>query len=180
MTFLQILTLIIIGLSLSVDAFTLSLAYGLLNISKGKIYLTSLLVGFFHFLMPILGDSLGNIIRKYISFESKHILIIVLSLILVEMIKSLKEEKKEYNLSVLNILVFALLVSMDSFSLGIGINYITSNIFLASGIFSFLSGLFTFLGFKLGKYLSIKAEKQAKYIGITILFTVIIYFLCKH
>lgn len=177
---MQILTLIIIGLSLSMDAFTLSLAYGLLNISKRKIYLTSLLVGAFHFIMPLLGNILGKIIREYIGFESKYVLIIVLTLILIEMIRSLKEEKTEYNLSILNILVFSLLVSIDSFSLGIGINYITENIYLASIIFSFLSSLFTFLGFRLGKYLSIKAEKQAKYFGIVILFTVIIYFLCKH
>ncbi len=162
------------------DAFTLSLAYGLLNISRKKIYITSLLVGIFHFIMPLLGNILGNLIRKYIGFESKYVLIIVLSLILIEMIRSLKEEKTEYNLSLLNILVFSFLVSMDSFSLGIGINYITNNILLASGIFSLLSASFTFLGFRLGKYLSVKAEKQAKYFGIVILFTVIIYFLCKQ
>lgn len=36
---MEIITLIIIGLSLSIDAFSLSLAYGLLNIPKKTIYL---------------------------------------------------------------------------------------------------------------------------------------------
>ena len=63
---MEIITLIIIGLSLSIDAFTLSLAYGLLSVSKRKIILTSLTVGVFHFIMPITGYSLGNAIENYI------------------------------------------------------------------------------------------------------------------
>ena len=180
MTFLQILTLFIIGWSLSIDAFSLSLAYGLLNISKKTIIITSLVVGVFHFIMPILGNLLGSLIIKYMNLEAKYILIIILTLILIEMIRSLKEEKKEYELNILNIILFSFLVSLDSFSLGLGINYITDNILISSTIFSFMSAMFTLIGFCAGKYLSIKAEKYAKYFGIVVLFTVIIYFLCKH
>lgn len=51
------------------------------------------------------------------------------------MIKSLNEETKEHKLNLLNILLFSLLVSIDSFTLGIGINYITNKIYLSSLIF---------------------------------------------
>lgn len=176
---MEIITLIIIGLSLSIDAFSLSLAYGLLNIPKKTIISTSITVGIFHFIMPILGMLLGNIITDTLNLDSKYILLTILILILIEMIKSLKEENKEHELNIINILIFAFLVSFDSFTLGIGIKYITSNIFLASIIFMILSSLFTFLGFILGKYLTKKATYKIKLIGIILLLVVIMYFLCK-
>lgn len=176
---MEIITLIIIGLSLSIDAFSLSLAYGLLNIPKKTIISTSITVGIFHFIMPILGMLLGNIITDTLNLDSKYILLTILILILIEMIKSLKEENKEHELNIINILIFAFLVSFDSFTLGIGIKYITSNIFIASIIFMILSSLFTFLGFILGKYLTKKATYKIKLIGIILLLVVIMYFLCK-
>lgn len=177
---MQIITIIIIGLSISVDAFSLSLAYGLMNISKRTIILTSFLVGIFHFIMPLLGFNLGSIILKYLNIESKYVLLLILILILIEMIRSLKENQKEYELNIINIITFAFLVSIDSFTIGIGLNYITNNLYIASIIFSIMSFTFTLLGFLLGKYLSIKAQNYAKYFGVAILFTVIIYFLCKQ
>lgn len=176
---MEIITLIIIGLSLSIDAFSLSLAYGLLNIPKKTIISTSITVGIFHFIMPILGMLLGNIITDTLNLDSKYILLTILILILIEMIKSLKEENKEHELNIINMLIFAFLVSFDSFTLGIGIKYITSNIFLASIVFMILSSLFTFLGFILGKYLTKKATYKIKLIGIILLLGVIMYFLCK-
>ena len=176
---MEIITLIIRGLSLSIDAFSLSLAYGLLNIPKKTIISTSITVGIFHFIMPILGMLLGNIITDTLNLDSKYILLTILILILIEMIKSLKEENKEHELNIINILIFAFLVSFDSFTLGIGIKYITSNIFIASIIFMILSSLFTFLGFILGKYLTKKATYKIKLIGIILLLGVIMYFLCK-
>ena len=176
---MEIITLIIIGLSLSIDAFSLSLAYGLLNIPKKTIISTSITVVIFHFIMPILGMLLGNIITDTLDLDSKYILLTILILILIEMIKSLKEENKEHELNIINMLIFAFLVSFDSFTLGIGIKYITSNIFFASIIFMILSSLFTFLGFILGKYLTKKATYKIKLIGIILLLVVIMYFLCK-
>lgn len=177
---MEIITLILIGLSLSIDAFTLSLAYGLLNIPKKTILLTSFSVGIFHFFMPLLGVILGDLITKILYIDTKYILIVVLLLILIEMIKSLKEnEVKEFKLSILNIIIFSLLVSFDSFSLGIGLDYITSTPIIASIIFSTLSCTFTCLGFLLGKYLSQKETMLTKVFGIILLIIIIVYFFIK-
>jgi len=174
-----IITLIFIGLSLSVDAFTLSLAYGLLNISKRKILITSLTVGMFHFIMPFLGNLLSILLGRIIDIDFKYVLIVVLILILIETIKSLKEEKEEYNLNIINIILFAFFVSFDSFTVGLGLNYITDNVLLGMVTFSILSFTFTYTGFILGKYLSEKTGFLAKIIGIIILLITIVYFMCK-
>lgn len=176
---METITLIIIGLSLSIDAFTLALAYGLLNLNKKTILTTSLTVGIFHFIMPLLGLQIGHILTDMINVNPKYIMITVLLIILIEMIKSLNEEQTEYNLSLINILIFSSLVSFDSFTVGIGLKFITNKIYLGSIIFSILSFTFTYLGFRLGKYLSIKAEKYAKLVGITLLILTIIYFIIK-
>lgn len=176
---MEIISLIILGLSLSIDAFSLSLTYGLLNIPKKTILTMSFSVGVFHFVMPILGIKLGNIITDTLNINSKTILIIILVLILIEMIKSIKEETKEHNLSLINVILFSLLVSFDSFTLGIGLNYITNRFLLAPLIFSIISSMFTFLGFTLGKYISTRVSYRIKLIGIVLFITILMYFLCK-
>lgn len=176
---MELITLIIIGLSLSIDAFTLSLAYGLININKKTIIATSITVGVFHFFMPILGMLLGDIINEYLNIDRKYILTVILIFIIIEMIKSLKDTKEEHKLDIINIIIFSLLVSIDSFSLGIGIKYITDNILLASTTFSILSGFSAFLGFILGKYITSKDTYHIKIGGIILLLSVIVYILCK-
>lgn len=176
---MEIITLLLIGLSLSIDAFTLSLAYGLLNIPKKKIYLISGLVGVFHFVMPLIGYTISTFLNRIININYKYTLIIVLSFIVIEMIKSLKEEVEEYNLNFQNIIIFAFLVSFDSLAIGLGIEYITDTILLGSIIFSISAFIFTYLGFMLGKFMSVKIGSLAKKIGIVILLLVIMYFICK-
>ena len=68
---MEIITLLLIGLSLSVDAFTLSLAYGLLNIPKRKIIMISGLVGIFHFIMPLIGYLISDLLNKVININFK-------------------------------------------------------------------------------------------------------------
>ena len=54
--------IILIAISLSMDAFSLSLAYGMEGINnKNKLFL-SLTVGIYHFIMPLIGLILSNII----------------------------------------------------------------------------------------------------------------------
>ena len=57
---MKILTLFLIGISLSIDAFSMSLAYGLIGIRKKDMFLSSLIVGLFHFFMPLLGSIIGS------------------------------------------------------------------------------------------------------------------------
>lgn len=176
---MEILFIFLIALSLSADAFSLSIAYGILNIKKNKIIITSLIVGIFHFIMPLLGYFLGTKISLILKLNPKYILSFVLILIMIETIKSINEEKeiKELNYNYISIILFALFVSIDSFTVGIGIKTITSNLILPPSIFAFISFLLTYLGFNLGKYISKKSERISKYIAIFILFSMSIYVL---
>lgn len=129
--------------------------------------------------MPFLGHEISKLLEKIINIDYKIVLIAILTFILIETIKSLKETNEEYSLSFINIIIFAFLVSFDSFTIGLGLSFITSNILLAMTIFSLLSFSFTYAGFILGKYLSQRAGITAKIIGIILLIITIIYFICK-
>ena len=58
------LAILVIAVSLSMDAFSLSLVYGTLNLEKKTIILQSLIVGLFHFFMPRIGIYVGDKIFK--------------------------------------------------------------------------------------------------------------------
>ena len=49
------------GIALSLDAFSLSIIYGTVIIDKKIIFKLSLLVGIFHFFMPLFGYVLKNL-----------------------------------------------------------------------------------------------------------------------
>lgn len=171
--------IILIAVSLSIDAFSLSLAYGLMNYSKRKILYVSTVVGVFHFIMPLLGFKVGKLILKIIAVNPKIILLVMFSIVILEMIKGLKEEATKKSLDILGSIIFALLVSIDSFSVGIGMSHLIDNIFLSALTFSLSSFVFTILGFYLGKYFSLKIKKYSKLLGILMMFTLLIYYLCK-
>ena len=61
---IQILYLFLIGISLSMDAFSLSLVYGLNKITKKDKLLLSIIVAIYHFIMPIIGFIFSNILIR--------------------------------------------------------------------------------------------------------------------
>lgn len=173
--------MILLAISLSLDAFALSVAYGLLNISKEKIFTISVIVGLFHFFMPILGMKISTLLINGFSLNIKPFLIIILFFIIIEMINPIKtEDIKNEDLSFLNIFLFALVVSIDSFFSGAGLILFNLNIYLIGLIFMFFSSIFTFLGFILGKFISKKFLKNSKCIGICLVFVIFMYIICKY
>ena len=84
-----ILSLFIIGISLSMDTFSVCLSIGTFNISKQKMIFFTLLVGLMHFFMPLIGTMLGNKIITYLNINVNFLLGIILIFIGIEMILSL-------------------------------------------------------------------------------------------
>lgn len=176
----EFLTILLLAVSLSMDTFSLSLCYGTMNISRKKTYLLSSIVGLFHFIMPLIGLNIGNIIMEHIILDGKYIILLILTIIGIDMIiSSIKNEEKNFLLGIGGILLFAFSVSLDSFSTGLGLNLMTDNILLALSSFTIFSALFTFLGIKLGKKLSDKYGRIAGFIGGIILIILGIYFFLK-
>lgn len=166
-----------IAVSLSMDAFSLSLAYGTLNLKKQYINKLSIIVGIYHFIMPLLGLTIGNIILKLLPINPNIIVTIVLSFIGIEMI--IDSFKKEDNIKIMTLkemILFGLAVSIDSFSVGIGLKAITNNYILSVLSFSLSSFIFTYIGLNIGKKINNLIGKISTLIGgITLLIIGIIY-----
>ena len=166
----EYLNLIAIGIALSLDAFSLSLSIGTLNLGKQKSLIISILVGIFHFFMPILGLLLGTKIMQIFHISGNLLVSVILFYIAFEMIRGIiDKEEISWNMSLLGMISFAFGVSIDSFSIGLGLIIITEHILTAVFIFSFCSLLFTYLGLLVGKYAKKKLGTTANIIGIILL-----------
>ena len=158
------------GIGLSMDAFSLSLSLGTTSPSKKLIIKTSLVVGLFHFFMPLLGYFIGHSFQYKIP-NINIITFILFTVLSIELYKS-KEEDNKTILNNLTILLIAFSVSIDSFTVGIAFGLNNEFITISSLIFSITSFIFTYLGLILGKKLKYKYKKKATYIGIILLLIV--------
>lgn len=176
----EIIILLIIAIGLSMDAFSLALGYGTIGLQNKDNFKISTFVGVFHFFMPLIGLFIGKKITDILNINPHFIMGVILLFIALQMfIEMLKNEQKELKIKLIYLLLFALGVSLDSFSTGIGLEAITNNYILSSIIFSIVSFSFTYLGLILGKYSSILLGNYAKIIGIILLSVIGIVNLCQ-
>ena len=155
------LSIFFIGLALSMDAFSLSLSIGLNELSRIKRIIIPLTVGIMHFIMPLLGNLIGEEILNIININPKIIVSIILLYLAIAMFLERKKEKKVIISSMLSILLFSFSVSIDSFSVGIGLTGLTEHHFLSYIIFSLCSMCITHIGLIIGKYSSKYLKEKA-------------------
>lgn len=173
-------TLLLIGISLSMDAFSLSLVYGTYGLLKKDVVLLSLIVGIFHFIMPLFGLLFGNILSNYFILSFNKVIGIIFGIIGIEMIMSSIQNKDVKLLySFLGFIMFAFSVSIDSFTCGIGIKAISNSYLYVSTIFMLCSSIFTYIGLIFGNRLSKKFGDVATGIGGLLLILLGIYYLLK-
>lgn len=174
---MDIILIFIIAISLSMDAFSLSLAYGTISMPKKEMKILSIIVGIYHFFMPILGMLFGKLLFNLIHISGDIIVLIIFGFIGINMIiESLKKEEKINKMKISEMILFGLAVSVDSFSVGIGLNNISNNFILCSCIFSVTSFLFTYVGLNIGNKINQLIGKISSLLGgITLILFGIIY-----
>lgn len=162
------------------DAFALALSYAINKISKKTALITGVSVGIFHFFMPLLGNLLGISLFEYTIIKPKFILFTIFLILSIDMFISFFEKKTENRpLNLIGIILFAFSVSFDSFSVGLGINYLYNNIILVVSCFCTISFAFTLIGFFLGNILSEKLGKYSFILGGVTLFAYSMWMLTK-
>lgn len=177
---MKIITIFLIALSLSMDAFSLALIYGTQGLKNKDKIILAIIVGAYHFFMPLIGLSIGSFITSKLIINTNILVGIILSLIAIEMIiSSFKEKEEKFLLSIVGYLVFGLSVSIDSLTAGIGLPAITTSFYSSSLIFAITSFIFTHLGLNLGNILNKKYGKISTIIGGSILFSLGIIYIFK-
>ncbi len=165
----QILMYFFMAIGLSMDAFSLALAYGVNNPKLKKCLLISTVVGLFHFFMPHIGSKIGILIINNVIINTNIFVSIIFFSLALEMLFNKNEEQNKTIENIFSIILFSFAVSIDSLSVGVALGITKANTFIASLLFSVVSCFFTFLGLLIGKKMSQKFGQTATYIGIIIL-----------
>lgn len=166
----NIIAVFLVAIGLSMDAFSLSILYGTLGFSKRRVIGLSLVVGIFHFFMPLFGSVVGVALLHFLPVDQDLIVGVIFMVIAIEMtLSTFKEEEIMNIVGLSSLLLFGFTVSIDSFSVGIGLLAISSNCLVTVSVFSIISATFTFLGLLIGKKLNIVFGKYATWIGSVIL-----------
>ena len=172
-------TILLIGISLSMDAFSLALVYGIEDINKHQKIILSIIVGIYHFIMPLIGLTFGTVIDN-ISFINLHIISsIILLYIGIDLILSNFKTSEKLSMSIIGFLLFGLSVSIDSLTVGIGLKAITNNHLIAPIIFAISSMTFTYIGLLIGNMVGKKTGPYSKILGGITLIIISIIMLIK-
>ena len=172
-------TILLIGISLSMDAFSLALIYGMQGISKKNKIFLSLIVGIYHFIMPIIGLTFGTILDNINIISIDLVATLILIYIGIDLIISKSKEEDKFEISKLGFLIFGLSESIDSLTVGIGLKAITDNFLISSTIFSITSLIFTYLGLTFGNLIGNKIGSYSKIIGGIVLIIISILLFLK-
>lgn len=172
-------TILLIGISLSMDAFSLALIYGMQGMTqKQKIFLSTI-VGIYHFIMPLIGLSFGTLLANINLISIDIIASLILIYIGVDLIISNSKKEDRMEITKIGFLIFGLSVSLDSLTVGIGLKAITSSYLLSSIVFSLSSLIFTYLGLMLGNIIGNKIGSYSKLTGGIILISIAIIMFIK-
>ncbi len=166
---MNIIEIFLIGLSLSMDAFTVSVCKGIkkTNIKTGII--TAFFFSTFQFIMPITGFYIGHILSdKVINYHSyfSSILLIIIGIL---MIKDEEINHLDNHLNWKELLLLSIATSIDALVIGISFSFININIFTSSIIIGLTTFITCSIGYYLGNLLNKKCHQYANIIGGIIL-----------
>lgn len=181
----DIWTLLILAIGVSMDAFAVSICKGLAmkQIKFKHMLIVGLWFGGFQALMPLIGYFLGIQFETYITAYDHWIAFILLALIGGNMIKealSNEEETADASLAVKIMLVLAIATSIDALALGVTFAFLQVNIWEAVSFIGVVTFLFSVAGLKIGNVFGTKYKSKAEFVGGVILILLGIKILLEH
>ncbi len=182
---MTILEILLISISLAIDAFSVSICKGLSmkKMDYKKAIIIALYFGIFQMIMPIIGYLLGNTFESIITSIDHYIIFALLGFIGINMIKdSYTKENKiiEDTIAFKNMIVYSLATSIDALAVGITFSFLKTNIMLSSTIIGITAFIFSFIGVKIGNRFGNKHEKKSQLLGGIILILLGIKILIEH
>ncbi len=167
----MLLSIILIALSISADAFSYALIFGTQKLSSLELIKLPLIVGVFHFVFPLIGNYLSLSIINTIRFELKLMFSLILIILGLNMQKQIKEINKN------KIFLFSIAVSIDSLLVGTGLKVLKYHPLIICSIFLLFSSTLTYLGLKLSQYLLYKTGHYITTLGGVILIIIAFFLL---
>ncbi|WP_342433597.1 manganese efflux pump MntP family protein [Neobacillus sp. FSL H8-0543] len=150
----EIITLLLMAFALGMDAFSVGLGMGMFKLRLRQIFSIGITIGFFHVWMPFVGMFAGKFLsEKFGTFASLlgGLLLILLGLQMIW--GGVKKDEKSTLLAPagFGLLLFALSVSLDSFSLGLTLGIYGAKTILVIAFFGVAAAILTWSGLMLGR-----------------------------
>ena len=181
-----LLEIILIAISLAMDAFAVSICKGLSmkKMDWKKAIIIALYFGLFQGGMPLIGYVLGVGFEESIKFIDHWIAFGLLAFIGGNMIKEAlsKKEDEEVDDSVdfKTMVVLAIATSIDALAVGVTFAFLNVNIILAVSLIAIITLIISCFGVKLGNVFGDKYEKKAELAGGIVLVLIGLKILLEH
>ncbi len=149
----ELITLIIMATALGMDAFSMGLGMGMIQLRLRQIYKIGLLIGIFHMIMPLLGMSIGKQLSLHFGNLATWIgggLLIALGVQMI--LSSLRSTDGPFiTPKGFGIWLFSLSVSLDSFSVGLSLGIFGAKVIVTILLFGIISMGLTWMGLLIGR-----------------------------
>ncbi|WP_068777391.1 manganese efflux pump [Paenibacillus sp. FJAT-26967] len=169
----QMLTILIMAVALGFDAFSLGIGIGMRGIRYRHILKISIVIGLFHIVMPLLGmyagSYLGVLLGHVAVAAGGGLLILLGSHMVYSSVRG--EDSAAFNHNTFwGMILFALSVSVDSFSVGVSLGIFATDIVMTVLLFGLLGGGMSILGLVLGRHVGSWIGEYGEALGGVILF----------
>ena len=182
---MNVVEIFIIGVSLSMDAFAVSVCKGL-SIQKLKIkqaLIVGLYFGAFQALMPAIGYFLGVSFKDYIEVIDHWIAFVLLAIIGGNMIKESLDksgEEADPSLGFKTMVVLAIATSIDALAVGVVFGLTNVPIVAAVCIIGVTTFILSMIGVKIGNLFGAKYKSKAEFVGGLVLILMGLKILLEH
>jgi putative Mn2+ efflux pump MntP len=182
------LSVILIALSLSLDALASSVSSGV-SIKGLKLFYiirASFCFGLFQFLMPLIGYAVGRTFISYIAAYDHWIAFVLLAFIGGKMLKdalSAKPDSVHTSADIRSfgtLLLLAIATSIDALAIGVSFSIIGRNIVSSAALIGSITFAVCLAGFEFGKRIGRLFEKRATIAGGLILIALGVKILIEH
>ena len=187
---MDFLTLILIAVGLSMDAFSAAICKGLVmpKATIGKCSIAGLWFGGFQALMPIVGYFVGTSFSHTIESVDHWVAFALLALIGANMIKESFEKGEEEceccgnsnPISAKKLFPMAVATSIDALAVGVGFAFMNVEIWSAATTIGFTTFAFSFVGVKIGSVFGARYKSKAELAGGVILILIGLKILLEH
>lgn len=183
---MDFLSLFILAVGLSMDAFAVSVCKGLAmsKITFKKVAICGIWFGGFQALMPLIGYFLGIQFKDYITSIDHWVAFILLCIIGINMIRealSKDEEEPNASLDVKTMFMMAVATSIDALAVGVTFAFLPdTNIWAAISFIGIITFILSMIGVKIGNIFGTKYKSKAEFAGGLILIILGLKILLEH
>lgn len=182
---MSLLSLFLIAVGLSMDAFAVSVCKGLAmkKLSLRNVCLIGLWFGAFQAIMPAIGYLLGSQFEKYITTIDHWIAFFLLGIIGASMIRealSKEEETADDSLDVKTMFLLAVATSIDALAVGVTFAFLQVAIIPAVSFIGCTTFVLSVIGVKVGNIFGTRYKSTAELAGGIILILMGVKILLEH